>query len=510
MSTATNVPAKRERHGRSDVALIGLGIAAGTIVIRIPSLFEPRWYFDDGVFTTVAWAMSKGLPLYARVYDLQPPGIYWLYRLMFAFGAGEHHFVVQIVAALFVVATAVLTFEITRRFMPLRPAALAGSLTGLVLSIPTLDGDLLNVEIAGLPFFLASLLLAFSRRWQMIFASGVLLGLALVMRPSLAVDSLVLLVPLLGMRRRGLRAMVAGAGLAATLVMVLFGLWVQGSLEAYITIVVPSDHSYAVRSNGGTFTPLFLRLAVLGMIGVIGLTVARSLRGRLIAVWLPASLAGASLTPLEFTHYSHQAIPALAFAIALLVAGFRWRWFVAPAAALALVVCAESVLILPAQQTALMQSKSPPRPFLHNIGYQNLPAYYANWLAYASGAKSESQYEQWFAEAGRQEAEVALLRRLAGSSNARLQVLGSRTWIYEESGLLPATRYVAGTCSSFCDVASEAGDLRSTLSSGCADLVVAVGQLPDWRGDLDAGGYVEVEGAPWPTFQSTRPHRPCA
>jgi hypothetical protein len=26
MSTATNVPAKRERHGRSDVALIGLGI----------------------------------------------------------------------------------------------------------------------------------------------------------------------------------------------------------------------------------------------------------------------------------------------------------------------------------------------------------------------------------------------------------------------------------------------------------------------------------------------------
>jgi hypothetical protein len=509
MGTATSVPAKLEHSGRSAV-LIGLGIAAGTMLIRVPSVFEPRWYFDDGVFTTVAWAMSKGLPLYARVYDLQPPGIYWLYQLMLTYGGGEHPFVMQLVATLLVVASAVLTFEISRRFMSLRPAALAGALTGFVLSIPTLDGDLLNVEIAGLPFFLLSFLLAFTRRWLVIFASGVLLGLAIVMRPSFALDSLVLLIPLLGTGRKALRVMVAGAGLAAALLMIVFGLWVQGSLDAYITITVPADHLYAVGANGGTFTPLFVRLAVLAAISVAWLAMARSLRSRLIAIWLPASLAGASLTPLEFTHYVHEAIPALAFAIALVVDGFRWRWFVAPAAALALVVCAEAALILPAQQTALTQSKPPPRPFLHNIGYQNLPSYYANWLAFASGAKSESQYEQWFTDASRQDAEVALLLRLAGSSSPSLQILGNRAWIYEESGLLPATRYVAGTCSSSCNVAPEAADLHSSLSNGCADLVVAVGQLPDWQADLAAGGYVAVSGAPWPTFQSSRPHGPCA
>jgi hypothetical protein len=510
MQTAPSSPAGRVRNQKSSVAKIALGIAAGTMVIRIPGLSEPRWYFDESVFTTVAWAMSKGLPLYAGVYDLQPPGIYWLYRLMLGLGAGEHHFVVQIVAALFVIATALLTYAIAGRFMALWPAALAGSLTGLVLSIPTLDGDLLNVELVGLPFFLTSLLLAFNRRSPVVFASGVLLGVALVNRPSFALDALALLVPLLGMGRREMRLALAALGVAATLAAATILLWMQGSLDAYITIVVPSDHLYLLRANGGTLGPLFVRLAVLGVIVVAGLHMARSPRGRLIAVWLPASLAGASLTPLEYTHFAHEAIPALAFAIALIACRFRRRWLAAPAAAVALVVCAEAVLILPPWQTALMLSTSPPRPFLHNFGFETLPAYYANWVDYAAAQKSESQYAAWFAEAQRQHDEVALLRGLADSSNARLQVLGARPWIYFESGLLPATRYVT-TVTPLLIVPSAAGDLQRSLINGCPDLVVAVSasQLDYWRDDLDRGRYIEVRGAPWPTFRSIQPHHAC-
>jgi hypothetical protein len=491
------------------VGLILIGLAAGTMLIRVPSLFEPRWYFDEGVFTTVAWATSKGLPLYSRVYDLQPPGIYWLYRLMIAFGAGEHHFVAQLVGALFVVATAVLTFVISLRFMPLRPAALAGAMTGLVLSIPTLDGDLLNVEIAALPFFLASLRLAFSRRWPLVFASGVLLGVAVLMRPSFILDGLALLIPLLSNGSKILRLLVSGAGSAAALVGALLVLWVDGSLPAYLTTVLPSDHVYALSANGGTFTPLFVRLAVLAAISVICVARAKSDRGRLLAVWLPASLAGSSLTPTEYTHFFHEAAPALAFAIAIRVAGFRWRWFVAPQAALALVIFAEALLILPAQQTAIMESRTPPLPLKHNLGFWDLPAYYGNWFAFASGARSTSQYERWFRDVGQRQAESSLLQHLAGSSSDRLLVLGGTPWLYIESGLLPATRYVA-VCSSACIVPSEITEVRASLRSSCANLVVAVGQLPFWQGDLEAGGYVAVDGAPWPTFQSSRPPGQCA
>jgi hypothetical protein len=327
-----------EPRRRRDVVLVLIGIAVGTILLRLPSLSEPRWYFDEGVFTTVAWSASHGLPLYSGVYDLQPPGIYWLYQLLIGLGAGEQHFVAQIGGALFVVATAVLTFVISMRFMPLRPAALAGAMTAFVLSIPTLDGDLLNVELAALPFFLAGLLLAFRRRWPLIFASGVLVGIAVVIRPSFVFDSLALLIPLLGGGRRVLRLLVAGAGAAAALGAAALALAAEGSLAPYLTVVVPSDHTYALAGNGGTFTPMFVRLAVLGVISVIFLVRARTERGRLLAVWLPASLAGSSLTPLEYTHFFHEAAPALAFAIALRVSEFRWRWHLAPQAVLALVI----------------------------------------------------------------------------------------------------------------------------------------------------------------------------
>src|SRR5437588_6172095 len=134
---------------------IAIGLACGTALVRLPSLTEPRWYYDESVFTTVAWAMSNGLPMYAGAYDLQPPGIFWLFRLLLVLGARDHHAVVQTAATVAVVSAAVLTFEVARRMTDLWPAALAGALCGLVLSIPTLDGDLLNVEVAALPFWLA-------------------------------------------------------------------------------------------------------------------------------------------------------------------------------------------------------------------------------------------------------------------------------------------------------------------------------------------------------------------
>jgi hypothetical protein len=497
-----------ERRRPRDVVLIAIGIALGAVLLRLPSLSEPRWYFDEGVFTTVAWASSKGLPIYAGAYDLQPPGIYWLYRVLIAFGAGEHHLVTQIVGALFVVATALLTFVISVRFMPLRPAALAGALTAFVLSIPTLDGDLLNVELAALPFFIASLRLAFSRRWVLIFASGVLLGVAVVTRPSFVFDGLALLIPLLNGGQRLRRLLLAVAGGAVTLLAAVLLLVAEGSLPAYIDTVVPSDHIYALNADGGTFVPMFVRLAVLGVIGVICLARATTERGRLLAVWLPASLAGSSLTPLEYTHFFHEATPALAFAIALRVSGFRWRWHIPIQAAVALVIFAEALLIIPAQQTAVMESRTPQWPLRHNFGFWDLPAYYGNWFAYAAGSRSKSQYDNWFNGVGLQDTESALLQRLGGSSD-HLLVLGGQPWLYVESGLLPATRYVT-VCNAACIVPTEVEDVRQALRGSCAELVVAVSQLDYWHDDLDAGGYVPVDGAPWPTFQLSRPPGQCA
>ncbi|MGA7911770.1 MAG: hypothetical protein WCC30_09535 [Candidatus Dormiibacterota bacterium] len=494
---------------RSGLWAVRGGIALGVLLLRLPTLSEPAWYSDDGFFMSVAWLTTQGLRLYSGVYDNSPPAIYWLYRLMLALGAGQHHVVVQAFAAVAVIASSLLTFEVARRIAPMWPAALAGSLTGLALSLPVLDGDLFNVELAGLPFFLVALLLAFHRAPFAAAASGAMLCMAVAFRPSYAVDGLTILMVLVTAGRPVARVAAAAAGIAAVAAAVAISLWAEGSLAPYVNTVLPSDHAYLVWANGGSLVPLYLRLAVLGVAAIAGLAASRTIQGRVLAVWIPAAVAGASLAPRELTHYVHEAIPALAVGMSLLAVRLRWRPLAASVAALGLVAAAEAGLVLPAQETALVQGVGAPAPFLHNYAYAALPAFYANWFAFMTGEKSSSAYDAWFpGQGGKDAAELERLRRAAGPGPIRIVVVGDRPWLYVKGGVLPATPFIA-TNSSFWRVPSAPADITRTIAGACAEFVIDIDVNADWTRELNTAAYVPVQGAPWPTFKSVTQSPSC-
>lgn len=476
-----------------------LALAAGIVLLRLPSLSEPQWASDDGFFTAVASISSRGVALYAGVYDNSPPVIYWVLRCLIALGALHDHLPVQLLATVAVVASALLTFEVVQRVAPVSTALLAGSLAGLALSLPTLDGDLLGVELVALPLFVGALLLAFGNRNIALLAAGALLALALATRPSYAVDSLALAVPLLSGGGRIRRIGLVAAGALAGLTALAGALAAEGSLDAYLTVVLPSDHAYLVWANLGTLVPLYTRLAVLAIAGLAVLSRCRSTTSRLATVWVFASVAGSSLTPRELSHYAQEAIPALAFAAALIATRIRRQWVAYPVAALSLVLAAEMVLFLPGVQTAF-ESGRPAKALVHYFAYTDLPAYYANWIGYAAGTRSRDQYAAWFpGEASTDTAEAARLRALAGPRRMRIVVLGDRPWLFVHTGAVPATRFIA-TNSSFWQVAGSAAEVAKTLREGGADVVVYASGPGDWDGDLAAGGYRLLHGMPWPTY----------
>lgn len=484
--------------------LAWLGVAAFTLLLRIPTLAEPRWYYDEAIFTTAAWETSKGMTLYVDVIDLQPPGIHWLGRLLLAAGSGEHHLVNQLVVSGLVTAAAVLTFAIARRWMNIWPATLAGLLTGFGLSLPGLNGNVLNVEIAALPFFLASLLVAFSSRSPMVLLSGALLGVALIFRPSFLVDSVALMVPLLSSGRKERRLLMAGLGFTAALAAAAFGLWLEGSLDAYLNVVAPIDRSYLLDANWGTWTPVYARLLVFGVVAAVAFVRAQTTGGRFVSLWLPASLAGSTLTPKGYAHFVHEAIPPLALGIAMLAGRYRFRWLSAPVAAIVLVICAEAQMTIPEWQTALMTGR-PPKLATDTVGFDL--RYYSNWFTYATQSKSYPEYSAWFPDVALRQREVDQIRSLGIAPGGTLQLIGPQPWLYIETRLLPGTPYLSAT-----DIwgQSAAKDtVLRTLRGGCTDVVVAVTDLPTWEDALIEGRYVPVDRAPWPTFQSSRPHNRC-
>src|SRR5439155_10777589 len=127
-----------------------------------------------------------------------------------------------------------------------------------------------------------------------------------------------------------------------------------GSLAAFVQAAVPVDRAYVLWTNRGSSLALLLRIAFLGAAAAAGLARARSTRARLLAVWLPAALAGATLTPREFLHYAQEAVPPLALALALVAGRLRPRPLAVPAALAAAVVALMGMTWLAALERGLL------------------------------------------------------------------------------------------------------------------------------------------------------------
>jgi hypothetical protein len=462
----------------------------------------------------VAWLHSQGVPLYAGVFDVNPPGIYWMYGLLLRAGGDQHHIVVQGALLLGVAAAVLCLFTVARRWFGQGVAVSAALLSAAGLSLPTLDGDLLNVEIAALPLFLGALVLVCRKDSRWAFAAGVLAAVALLIRPSYLVDCSVLLVALsIGTRplRRLVMAVAGGLLVVSSAALLLIP---GNSLQTYLGEVSSVQRAYVIWANGGSLLPLSLRLALLAAVAIAWYWRASSRRWRLLAIWLPASLAGASLTPRELSHYAIEVIPPLAVAIAALtvhalrvVHAGRPKLHIAavaiavPAALVFLIGSAEAVLILPAQEVALLQGTTAPPPFLHNFSYAELPGYYARWLGSISRQPLRAQTLSGFpGPIGQELAEAETLDRFAHDSHTPVLVLGDRAWVYFLARLPAATPYVALN-SGFRLLPRGPAEVVAALDGHRAQLVGLADAPPgDWLGRLEADHYRLVVSDPWPTF----------
>lgn len=236
-----------------------LGTIAAMFVLRLPGMVEPLGP-DQGVYTTIAWGLERGLTLYRDLWEQKPPGIYLTYLLGFAvFGGRESTaFWLDYVAA--AVAT-VLLFDLCRRLAGVRFGAVAAAIYA-VATLPaarhSLGGFLERsvTETFIVPLTIAAAwatVIALSRRrdaWS--FAAGLFIGAAVVFKqtagiywPAFALWAWVAS----DLRRAGRHALFSGMGMAVAPVASLVWLWTQGVLSDVRIAVV--DYNLAYLALGG-------------------------------------------------------------------------------------------------------------------------------------------------------------------------------------------------------------------------------------------------------------------
>lgn len=164
-----------------------LAISCVFFLLRFPSLFEPYWYGDEGVYQTLGLAMNNGSLLYQGIWDNKPPLLYMLYSFL-----GSDQFAVRLASLVFGVLSIVVFFKLANKiFEHTKVALFSTAFFAFVFGSPLLEGNIANAEnFMVLPILTSALILLNiketvdrqNKNIGLFFLSGIVLGLAFLFK----------------------------------------------------------------------------------------------------------------------------------------------------------------------------------------------------------------------------------------------------------------------------------------------------------------------------------------
>jgi hypothetical protein len=112
------------------------------IVLRLPSLIEPYWYGDEGIYQVIGQAINNGQLLYRDIWDNKPPLLYYIYAL-----ANSDQITVRSMSLTAGVTSMILFYFLSLKlFKSHRTSFIITILYTLLFATPVLEGNIANAE----------------------------------------------------------------------------------------------------------------------------------------------------------------------------------------------------------------------------------------------------------------------------------------------------------------------------------------------------------------------------
>jgi 4-amino-4-deoxy-L-arabinose transferase-like glycosyltransferase len=423
-------------------------LSLAILVLRLPSLFEPAWHTDEGIFAAVAQRMLEGGQLYADAWESKPPLFLYLYVGLFKlFDPGV--LPLRLAATTSAIGTHLAIYFVARRLeLTHRQGLLAAAVLGVLLGVPFWEGTLALTEVfTVLPTALAVLCVL---SWQtrsgsggggvgLLLVAGLLFGAAFLFRQTSVLAAAAVGAWLILAGGQWLRAgFLLSTGFAAAVVPVVAAFAVLGEFYwfwdanvAFFLFYVPSGQELPFAARPLIALPVLLTLACLAYYRRLGATP----RWGLPALWLVFMLAGAMLTGRPYSHYMLQAFPPLALLAAMIAPWVRLSWRPRAKSAPALALAGSLVLLW----LLVVMPMFAGNPFA--MRYTRGPAYYVNFTAWMLGLRSERAYNDFFDLRVNQTYALAEVLRGLRAEGQKVYIWGEYPWVYALARVEPATRY---------------------------------------------------------------------
>lgn len=309
------------------------------LILRLPSLFEPVWYGDEGVYLVLGQAIRKGLVLYNQIHDNKPPTLYYLAAI------SQTVFGFRLLLALWMIPTIYVFHRLSHQLLSLRLSRLATLLFLIITSIPLFEGTIANSEIFMLlPTILAVYILykysfphvsglsakALPAGEASLVAAGLLLGFAFTLKIPVFIEfgSLFVWIIIISRRFDPRKLLVFSFAFALPTLIYSLYFYLKGAFSNFLFAALLQNFGYlsswATGSHSGSATGsgLLVRAVFLLVFWLFVYflackkTISRPVT--YVSFWFSAAVFGALLSTRPYPHYLIQVLPSLTLLLLLI------------------------------------------------------------------------------------------------------------------------------------------------------------------------------------------------
>lgn len=413
-------------------------------ILRFPSLFEPYWYGDEGIYQVIGRGLREGKNLYQDIWDNKPPLLYFIYAI---FNADQ--FVIRLVSLGFGVASVISFYLLSKKlFGRVKQSLLATSFFALFFALPTIEGNIANAENFMLFFSITAgvlLLRALQEKTKqktaLLVLSGALLGVEFLFKIVGIFDTTAFLLFILFTTGVSVRQLFTSSAKSLVLLRVVVPIlagflfpigiifvyfFMQGTAQFFVDAVFKQNVGYVglrndlLIPNGLLFLKFFLLLVGLGLLYWQRAAITKP--KLFILLWLIFSLFSAFFSGRPYTHYQLVILPAISLLFGYIFIKQPNRHKVALSLLWISTIC---VVYL---------------SFRHWDSVRTA-AYYQNFVDFVSNRKDVFAYQSFFDKHTPRDYEIALFIRNNTKHGDSVYLWGNSAQIYVLSNTFPPGRY---------------------------------------------------------------------
>jgi hypothetical protein len=403
------------------------------LALRLPSLFEPYWYGDEGIYLTLGQGIRKGLVLYQQIHDNKPPTLYYLA----AFAKTVFGFRLMLLVVMAV--TVYVFYLLAQKFLSKNLSKIVLILFVVLSSIPLIEGNIANAEIFMLlPTLIAILFFLKTSKNIYLYLSGLFLGLAFTIKIPVFIETFFLIFYLLivnfsDLKKNFLRYIIKpfllGIGFITPIIVYFIYFYFLNAFSSFLHSALLQNFSYisswstgnqaSSASSGGVVQRFIVLILLLSILSFFYFKKIIKREQFLVLGWFFACIFGALLSTRPYPHYLIQVLPSFCLILGFILMKKNYS--------LKLISLFSFFFFL-----FIIQK--------YNFYFYSNLSYYRNFYSHITNLGSVD-YSNYFGSSVSTTDQVSNYVKQYTSTNDHIFIWGDEPYIYALSDRLPTGRY---------------------------------------------------------------------